>query len=115
MTSPNLVQGQLSLGSYIKLSVIGSIGILPVLAILYGMALLVSVARGATINLGGAGPVPVSELLHLWPLGLLLALAHVVSIVVSGVFLGLFSYPFYAWLCRRGKGVILRGKFEIIL
>ena len=38
MISPNLVQGRLSLGSYIKIFVIGSIGMLPVLAVLFGLA-----------------------------------------------------------------------------
>jgi hypothetical protein len=114
MTSPNLVQGRLSLGSYVKLFFIGSIGILPVLVILFCITLLVSLVRGSAIHFGGEASYHVSELLQLWPLGLLLALLEAVSIVASGILLGLFSYPFYAWLCRR-RGIILKGKFEVIL
>ena len=115
MTSPNLVQGQLSLGSFIKLSVVAAIGMLPVLAFLYGVALLVSLARGVTVDFGGGSLVPVSQLWPLWPLLLLKAVAGAVSIVLSGPFCGLCSYPFYAWLCRRRIGVVLKGKFDVIL
>jgi hypothetical protein len=81
----------------------------------FGMTLLVSIVRGTAVHFGENTSYHVSELLQLWPVGLLLAFAQAVSIVVSGVLLGLFSYPFYAWLCRRRGGVILRGKFEVML
>ncbi|HEV2692908.1 MAG TPA: hypothetical protein VG347_08445 [Verrucomicrobiae bacterium] len=115
MTSPNLVQGRLSLGSYIKVFVIGAIGILPVLATFYGIAILVSAARGTNVDLGLGATFPVSGWWHLWPVWLFMALGNAVSIVVSGFFLGLCSYPFYAWLCRRGCGIVLKGKFDVIL
>jgi hypothetical protein len=115
MTSPNLVQGQLSLGSYIKLFVIGSIGILPVMAIICGIVILIKCVRGDTINLGDGVVFPFSDLWHFWPVALVMVLFQAVSIVMSGAFLGLCSYPYYAWLCRRRMGVILRGKFEVIL
>jgi len=109
MTTPNLVQGQLSLGSYVKLSVIAAIGILPVLAVICGIYFVV-----ALIHVG-APTDPPGLALALWPLLLFKVVAEAVTIVLSGFFMGLFSYPFYAWLCRRWGGVILKGKFEVML
>jgi hypothetical protein len=51
----------------------------------------------------------------LWPLLLLKVVTTAVNVVLSGFFAGLCGYPFYAWLCRRGCGIVLKGKFEVIL
>jgi hypothetical protein len=109
MTSPNIVHGRLSLGSFIKLSVIAAIGLLPVLAVFFGLAILIGFARRDH---------PASQddmlVLALWPLLLLKVIASALSIVLSGAFSGLCGYPFYAWLCRRRGGIILKGEFEVL-
>jgi hypothetical protein len=115
MTSPNLVRGQLSLGSYIKLFVIDSIGILPIWAIFWVAVLLIKSVRGDTIIFGDNLSVPISNFWYYWPIGLLLFIPEAISIIVSSAFLGLFSYPFYAWLCRKKPGgLILKGKFDVL-
>lgn len=114
MTSPNILQGRLSLGSFIKLSVIAAIGSLPVVAIVYGLAVCIGLARGH--HSASPGDMPDDVLiLALWPLFLLKAISTAAGIVLSGFFAGLCGYPFYAWVCRRGCGVVLKGKFEVIL
>jgi hypothetical protein len=109
MTPPNIVQGRLSLGSFIKLSVIAAIGLLPVLAVLFGSAFLIGFARHDR---------PASQedmlVLALWPILLLKVLTSALSIVLSGVFAGLCGYPFYAWLCHRRGGIILKGQFDLL-
>lgn len=105
----SIAHGILSLGSFIKLSVIAAIGCLPVLAVLYCLAILAGLARGHHTASSVDFPI-----LTLWPL-LLLKVIHVaVTAVVSGFFAGLFGYPFYAWLCRRPGGIVLKGKFEVL-
>jgi hypothetical protein len=113
MTSPNIVQGRLSLGSFIKLSVIAAIGLLPVLAIFYGLVVFISLARGHHST--NPGDIPDDLLVFaLWPLLLLKVVTTAVSVVLSGFFAGLCGYPFYAWLSRRRGGIVLKGKFEVL-
>ena len=109
MTPPNVAHGTLSLGSFIKLSLIAAIGCLPVLAVFYGLAFLTDLARGHQ----AASPdgFPISSL---WPLLLLKIVIKSLSVVASGFFAGLCGYPFYAWLCRRRGGLALKGRFEIL-
>jgi hypothetical protein len=110
MTPPNIAHGRLSLGSFVKLSVIASVGCLPVLVIVFGLAFFVGLTRGHH-------PTTPDEAvgLALWPLFLLLkGITSVFSVVLSGFFAGLCGYPFYAWLCGRRGGVILKGKFEVL-
>lgn len=109
MTPQKVAQGKLSLGSFIKLTVIASIGCLPVLGVLFGVAFLIGLARGHHTASSHDFPIFV-----LWPLLLLKVITSAVSAVASGFFAGLCGYPFYAWLCRRRGGVILNGKFEVL-
>ena len=113
MTSSNIVHGRLSLGSFIKLSVIAAIGMLPVLAIICGVAVLLGVARGhhsANSNMPDDFPAVL-----FWALLSLKAFAEALSIVIGGFFAGLCGYPFYSWLCRRKPGgVILKGQFDVL-
>ncbi len=109
MTPPNIAHGRLSLGSFIKLSVIAAFGCLPVLAVLFGVAVLVELPFGHHSANGDEMLV-----MALWPLLLLKAVFSAVSIVSSGFFAGLCGYPFYAWLCRRRGGIVLKGKFEVL-
>lgn len=109
VTSQNMAHGILSLGSFIKLSVIAAIGCLPVLAVLYGLAFLFGLARSHHTASSADFPV-----LVLWPFLLLKVFYFAVTAVVSGFFAGLFGYPFYTWLCRRPGGVVLKGKFQVL-
>jgi hypothetical protein len=109
MTPANIAHGRLSLGSFIKLSVIASIGCLPILAVLFGFAVLIGLARG-----NHSADADDMLAFTLWPLLLLKVFTSAVSVVLSGFFAGLCGYPFYAWLCRRRGGLVLKGKFDVI-
>jgi hypothetical protein len=109
MTSANIVHGRLSLGSFIKLSVLAAIGLLPVLAVFFGLAFLTGLARGHHATSPDDLPIIV-----LWPLILLKVITSAVSVVLSGFFAGLCGYPLYAWLCSRRGGIILKGEFEVL-
>ena len=88
MTPPNIVHGRLSLGSFIKLSVMAAIGCLPVLAVIYGLAILIGLARGHHSTDGDDMLV-----FALWPLLLLKVIFSAASVVSSGFFAGLCGYP----------------------
>lgn len=99
---PNIAHGRLSLGSFIKLSVIAAIGCWPVLAILYGLIYFL----GDHQSVGGVGVVML--VFALW------VITSAVGAVGSGFLAGLCGYPFYAWLCRQRGGIVLKGKFKVL-
>jgi len=86
-----------------------AIGCLPVLAVIYGLAILIGLARGHHSTDGDDMLV-----FALWPLLLLKVIFSAASVVSSGFFAGLCGYPFYAWRCRRRGGIVLKGKFEVL-
>jgi hypothetical protein len=110
VTPQNIARGTLSLGSFIKLSVIAAIGCLPVVGVLFALAFLVGLVRGHH-HTTSPDDFP---MLILMPLLLLKVVLSAMSIVISGFFSGLCSYPFYAWLCRRRGGIVLNGRFELL-
>ncbi|MFO1477896.1 MAG: hypothetical protein U1F98_14775 [Verrucomicrobiota bacterium] len=109
LTQPEVLaacaKGRLSLGSFIKLSVIASIGCVPIPAVLFGLAFLAGLAYG---------PAHSDDLSSLvWLLLFLKFIASAVSIAISGFLAGLLGYPFYSWLCHRRGGIVLNGRLEI--
>jgi hypothetical protein len=110
MIAPNITRGRLSLGSFIKLSVIAAIGCLPFLPILF----LVDQAQGQNSDIG-VGNIGVGILLLpiLVPFLFLVVIWSPVIVAGAGFFAGLCGYPFYAWLCRRPGGFVLKGDFEV--
>jgi hypothetical protein len=104
MPSQTIVRCKLSFGSFVKLSVIVSIGVLPVLALLVGGAILIH--PGQILGLS------FSSLTILSTAAAFEAAGFVFSTIVAGIVGGALSYPFYWWLCRKRGGLILKGNFE---
>ena len=108
MTPPNIAHGKISLGSFIKLSVIASIGCLPVFAALYGVALLVGLREVITRQIqmnGWSGVVAASPFKgHLF----------------SGEYCTFWLSVWFVWLSilflvvRSACGIVLKGKFVVL-
>jgi hypothetical protein len=113
MTPSNIVQGRLMLGSYIKLFFIGSVGVLPIFIIFNLVSFLFDLSQGVTVPLGdGDTNIPAT---FFWPIYLIKFAGEILGILISCPITGLCSYPFYSLLCSRGNGIILKGKFGVML
>ena len=103
----SIVIGRLSLSSFVKLCVIASLGVLPVIGLLALVGLGIGLVHSGVP--GAAQDFPSPSLV--WYVVLLKIGSIICSTLLTGAFFGLAGYPFYSWLCRHRGGIILRGGF----